>query len=570
MEQPKKILIQFKEKKTELFEPFPKTYKDFVDKCLWCFNISLTPNQSLEITYKDEDDDPIDVSGHIDYEEAMRFFEDKETLDVQIRIINKEATNDLLSEREPFEQKDPLRNAQIISNDSPENIKQNNIDKKIKIFSAKQKESLNKALHIFKNKVLASSVTKLKKVMLKHIEKQKEKDKDKDKESDKAIKERHDRVMRAIQSKVYEDYTLSKAILNQSSSEQNQQQQQNDKNIQPLQQDLKDKIQVPNLNTELADDIYTKAIEEFGPQMTDDLKRKLAALIENQLQVIKKDILEKSLQQSQLIINEFMEKIIKEEEKRQSIFQEEISKINQSKLSISKLNETVHKNIQCNQCKTNPIIGIRYKCSTCKDYNLCETCEELNIDEGFHPIDHNFLRIRYEKEQKKSQNEEAYRFSYKCLDNDLNFTIYKNPNDSDQVYLHLQNDYGNTWNSGTTKLICDKSKSTLFCNDIILPPLQPEAKGEVTVNFKNFDSYKDNKAKVVLLFYVDGKRYGKEIEMNITVESKEQYEIKLIDEFRAKYSLSNETHSDAVLLEQLKKAKYKEEDAFAALFSSNI
>ena len=563
MEQPKKILIQFKEKKTELSEPFPKTYKDFVDKCLWCFNISLTPNQNLEITYKDDDDDQIDVSGPTDYEEAMKFFKDKETLDVQIRIINKEATNDLSPEREPFEQKDPLRNAQIISNDSSE---QNNIDKKIKIFSAKQKESLNKALRIFKNNFLESSLTKFKKVMLKHIEKQKEKDKEK--ESDKAIKERHDRVMQAIQSKVYEDYTLSKVILNQSSSEQNQQQQ-NDKNIQPL-QDLKEKVQVPDLNTELADDIYIKAIEEFGPQMTDDLKGKLATLIENQLQVIKNDILEKSLQQSQFIINEFMEKIIKEEEKRQNIFQEEISKINQSKLSVSKLNDTVHKNIQCNQCKTKPIIGIRYKCSKCKDYNLCETCEELNIDEGFHPIDHDFLRIRYEKEQKKSQNEEAYRFSYKCLDNDLNFTIYKNPNDSDQVYLHLQNDYGNTWNSGTTKLICDKSKSTLFCNDIILPPLQPEAKGEVTVNFKNFDSYKDKKAKVVLLFYVDGKRYGKEIEMNITVESKEQYEVKLIGEFRAKYSLSNETHSDTVLLEQLKKAKYKEEDAFAALFSSNI
>ena len=156
MEQPKKILIQFKEKKTELSEPFPKTYKDFVDKCLWCFNISLTPNQKLEITYKDDDDDPIDVSGHIDYQEAMQFFEDKETLDVQIRIINKEATNDLLAEREPFEQKDPLRNAQIIGNDSSENIKQNNIDKKIKIFSAKQKESLNKTLKIFKNKFLAS------------------------------------------------------------------------------------------------------------------------------------------------------------------------------------------------------------------------------------------------------------------------------------------------------------------------------------------------------------------------------------------------------------------------------
>jgi len=49
--------------------------------------------------------------------------------------------------------------------------------------------------------------------------------------------------------------------------------------------------------------------------------------------------------------------------------------------------EVVHEGVQCDGCGVAPIIGIRYKCSICKDFDFCATCEEKKEHE------HAFLKI---------------------------------------------------------------------------------------------------------------------------------------------------------------------------------
>jgi len=50
---------------------------------------------------------------------------------------------------------------------------------------------------------------------------------------------------------------------------------------------------------------------------------------------------------------------------------------------------TVHSGVTCDNCKISPIIGIRYKCANCDDYDLCATCEAKNI----HNNDHVFIKL---------------------------------------------------------------------------------------------------------------------------------------------------------------------------------
>jgi hypothetical protein len=50
----------------------------------------------------------------------------------------------------------------------------------------------------------------------------------------------------------------------------------------------------------------------------------------------------------------------------------------------------VHRGVTCNSCGMMPILGIRYRCSNCVDFDLCENCET----QGFHNKTHVFYKVR--------------------------------------------------------------------------------------------------------------------------------------------------------------------------------
>jgi hypothetical protein len=51
----------------------------------------------------------------------------------------------------------------------------------------------------------------------------------------------------------------------------------------------------------------------------------------------------------------------------------------------------IHQNVICSNCQKNNITGIRFKCFTCLEYNICEDCEKYLS--YIHDNSHFFIRI---------------------------------------------------------------------------------------------------------------------------------------------------------------------------------
>jgi len=96
-----------------------------------------------------------------------------------------------------------------------------------------------------------------------------------------------------------------------------------------------------------------------------------------------------SLIQSRIaeIIPEIAKKVT--EEVTSSMAKSTVSSKAEVKEEVKKPSSTVvHERVTCDSCGKFPIVGIRYKCSICHNYDFCEDCEAR----GDHP--HAFLKIR--------------------------------------------------------------------------------------------------------------------------------------------------------------------------------
>lgn len=75
-----------------------------------------------------------------------------------------------------------------------------------------------------------------------------------------------------------------------------------------------------------------------------------------------------------------------------------------------------HLNVECDECGTMHIKGVRYKCGNCKNYDLCAICFEYTT----HNKDHTFLVIKRPLTFKQSSKEKPLlkRSLYETCDND--------------------------------------------------------------------------------------------------------------------------------------------------------
>jgi len=74
---------------------------------------------------------------------------------------------------------------------------------------------------------------------------------------------------------------------------------------------------------------------------------------------------------------------------QQSIAQSNTPVITPSIAGNTKSNQVIHTGITCDSCKMAPIVGIRYKCANCDDFDVCSACEAKNV----HNNDHVFIKL---------------------------------------------------------------------------------------------------------------------------------------------------------------------------------
>ena len=138
-----------------------------------------------------------------------------------------------------------------------------------------------------------------------------------------------------------------------------------------------------NLNNKDNEEIVLKAIEDsdnsednieaFGLKISKNIESdKKHMIIKEQKNIEEKDEKEKNEE------NEFENNVKNIIESNINNIKNDILKtiiVEKSKIQKSN-NNTRHDNIKCNICGVCPIVGIRYKCFECYDYDLCENCEE--------------------------------------------------------------------------------------------------------------------------------------------------------------------------------------------------
>ena len=59
---------------------------------------------------------------------------------------------------------------------------------------------------------------------------------------------------------------------------------------------------------------------------------------------------------------------------------------NYSRKTENEEGKPIHHQYSCDGCGMNPIVGIRYKCSICDNFDYCESCEEMHKNEHNHPF----------------------------------------------------------------------------------------------------------------------------------------------------------------------------------------
>ena len=182
--------------------------------------------------------------------------------------------------------------------------------------------------------------------------------------------------------------------------------------------------------------IQKKLKEEFEKKLKQKMKE-LSIDMSNKI----KDV---ELENQKIFLKKYEQSQIKLKEKFSQISRMAKSKINSNNNNkIRIVCKTVHKGIKCQKCFQEPIIGYRYKCTVCNDYNLCDQCEEKNFLNNEHP--HEFIKIGKERNEIEQNLISNINFSSHNVKNQNNINpSFGSFNNNDNFNI---NNFGNNINN---------------------------------------------------------------------------------------------------------------------------
>ena len=251
----------------------------------------------------------------------------------------------------------------------------------------------------------------------------------------------------------------------------------------------------------------------------------------------------------------------------------ETQKLEEMYTDIYVKNKQVHEEIKCEKCFTKPIIGNRYICRICQNYNLCEKCYKMNQVSQEH--NHQFIKYKSKALEKieeenencidihedaeknntgmkeidlvhKKDNDKINNYSYKCITKDLKSKMKKATREV-SFKLELENNGSSPWPENKTFLEVEITKSNINTDKITLNPLKTGEKCCVDILFKHMGKINPGKFQCCLSFILDDKKYGNDINIEIEVYDEDSKNFKsnsVVVAFRDEYGIKKDIISD--------------------------
>lgn len=372
----------------------PQTFEDLRVILSKSFNLNLDQVKALNISYMDDEGDTVLISDEFDYSQAKLFME-KEKVDVlkvtveKIDFLKREFQNyEIINGPTKFEA--PKEDDDIVVQSFNEMRLSTDLAKSE--ICSKNKEFVNDS----NGEEFKEMIKNMEEVVLTEI-----------KADDKFLGKKK-KAFEEIQEKIAKNIS---------------------DNLETLKEQAKEKTNyVKNILKKVFSDakknIPHDLIEKIKHQAQNVMKRKNETPLEEAKKKMRQKIRKTVKSEIKKVTREILDKAYKISDREvETIFSESCEKKNSeegvpkiSGTNLKNANQSVHPDVRCDGCSVHPIIGDRYKCSICEDFDYCGNCEEKFKDTHLHP----FIKIRQPKLAPskiisivKDENEQASRLNPK-------------------------------------------------------------------------------------------------------------------------------------------------------------